>query len=153
MANATCKVLIVEDDLDDVVLLRRALKTASTALGVSFEIVHVRNGLDALASVARGDLLLKLPSVIVVDLNMPIMSGEAFLSLLRGELLLRALPTVVLTTATEKPIHDAAMMAGADHVFVKPNTLSELVIVARTILEMGRSPPRGAIQPNAVAAR
>ncbi|MGO9740067.1 MAG: response regulator, partial [Roseiarcus sp.] len=96
-----------------------------------------RNGMEALSSVARDDLKTNLPNIVVVDLNMPVLSGEVFLRLLRTELQLPSLPAVVLTTSNEKPVHDAAMAAGADQVFVKPGSLRELELIAREILEIG----------------
>lgn len=140
-----CIVLVVEDDQDDVVLLQRALKKASLSHGTQIETVILHNGLEALSSVAVRDLMSRLPDVVVVDLNMPVMSGERFLRLMRQELCLGELPAVVLTTSREKPIRDRALAAGADRVFVKPNSLSDLEDIARTILDIGagRAPVSG----------
>jgi len=135
--SAQCVVLIIEDDPDDVFLLQKALKNAAIALKCGVEVVVQRNGIDGIYSVARDDMQTKLPDVIVVDLNMPLLNGEEFLKLLRDLLQLRKLPAVVLTTSAEKPIHDGALAAGADRVFVKPDTLAELELVARTILDIG----------------
>jgi CheY-like chemotaxis protein len=41
----------------------------------------------------------------------------------------------VLTTSDQKAIHDQARAAGANAVFVKPNTLDELIGILRTVLE------------------
>jgi CheY-like chemotaxis protein len=137
MTIKTYNVLIIEDDLDDVLLMTRALNTVSKSTAMKIEIIHRRNGLEALSTMALADLTSRLPAIVVVDLNMPIMSGEQFLTQLRKELCLDDLPAVVLTTATEKPIHEAAIAAGADQVFVKPNSLTELVSIARTIVDIG----------------
>lgn len=139
-----CKVLIIEDDVDDAYLLRRALNRVSSEDGVAIGVAHSLNGLDALGSVARSDMLSVLPDVIVVDLNMPIMDGGRFLRLLRSEMRLADVPTAVLTTSTEKPVHDDALACGADAVFSKPSTQDELVDIARKILNMGGCPAPGA---------
>jgi CheY-like chemotaxis protein len=133
----TCRsirVLIVEDDRDDVILLDRALRSASKASGIAVELMHVQNGLDALSAIARGDLTTRLPDVVVLDLNMPVMSGELFLRRLRGDLGLPGLPAVVLTTSNDKPIHAAAMSSGADWVFVKPDNFAELLAIAEKVI-------------------
>ncbi len=57
---------------------------------------HNVNGLDALGSVARSDFLSRLPAVIIVDLNMPVLDGGRFLAFLRADMQLRAVPAVVL---------------------------------------------------------
>jgi len=132
-------VLIVEDDLDDVLLLTRALHSASKSRGETVTVTHHRNGFDALSAVARAELTARLPDIVVVDLNMPVMNGERFLVALRRVLELPGLLAVVLTTATASPIHEAALAAGADRVFVKPNSLGELEEIAREILRTSRA--------------
>jgi CheY-like chemotaxis protein len=133
-APGTRQILIIEDDRDDAFLLKRALREASSLCGFPLSVTHQVNGLDALFTVARGDMMSQLPDILIVDLNMPIMDGEKFLRIMRRELKLSAVPAAVLTTSAEKPIHDAALKAGADAVFVKPNSLAELVDIARAIL-------------------
>ena len=138
-------VLIIEDDLDDAYLLKRALNKVAAEKSISIAVTHSVNGMDALGSVARDDLLNRLPDVIVVDLNMPLVDGDRFLDLLRKDMRLQDVPAAVLTTSTEKPVHAKAMASGANAVFSKPNSQGELVEIARQILRMGGFPPSGAI--------
>ncbi len=65
----TCQILIIEDDQDDAFLLKRALNAAALENGVALGMTHNVNGLDALGSVARSDILSRLPAVIIVDLE------------------------------------------------------------------------------------
>lgn len=132
-----CQVLIIEDDQDDAFLIRRALNAAAAERNLTLGVTHAVNGLDALGSVARSDVLNRLPHVIIVDLNMPLVDGDRFLSALREDLQLGGTPAAVLTTSTEKPVHAKALASGADAVFCKPNTQEELVEIARRILDMG----------------
>lgn len=131
-----CAVLIIEDDPDDAFLLKRALTSAGEARGLALSIKHSRDGLDGMGSVAISDLRMHLPDVIIVDLNMPVMDGGRFLRLLRTEMEFGEIPTAVLTTSTEEPVHAAALQAGANAVFSKPNTQAELVVIAHQILDM-----------------
>src|SRR5450631_2736071 len=101
-SRTDCSVLIIEDDQDDAFLLKRALNVAGDELGLALVIKHSRDGLDAMGSVARSDLHCKLPHIIIVDLNMPVMGGGRFLRLLNSEMALGSIPTAVLTTSTEK---------------------------------------------------
>jgi len=133
----TCQILIIEDDQDDAFLLKRALNAAALENGVALGVTHNVNGLDALGSVARSDILSRLPAVIIVDLNMPVLDGGRFLDFLRADMQLRGVPAVVLTTSTEKPVHAQALASGANAVFSKPDTQEELVEIARRILRMG----------------
>jgi two-component system chemotaxis response regulator CheY len=131
------EILIIEDDRDDAYLLTRALNEVSGERGLKLDIRHVANGLDAMGEVARKDLLGRLPKVLVVDLNMPVMDGGRFLKMLRSEMDLPDLRAVVLTTSTVKHVHDEARANGADLVFSKPSEFRELVAIARQILDFG----------------
>jgi CheY-like chemotaxis protein len=135
IARRSCRILIVEDNSGDTYLLNRALLAASRNAGIGLELAHSENGLQALGAVARGDLTARLPDIVVVDLKMPIMGGELFLRRLRGDLGLPKLPAVVLTTSNEKFMHMTALSSGANHVFVKPNSFAELLVIASKVLE------------------
>lgn len=128
------KILLIEDDRDDVFLLKRALEGVARRRAVPLAIHYSGNGFEGLSNVGRRDLLDDLPDVVVLDLNMPVMDGMAFLRTLRTEFSLGGIHAVVLTTSGEKAVHDAAFRAGADRVFVKPNTFGELVTIAEKIV-------------------
>jgi Response regulators consisting of a CheY-like receiver domain and a winged-helix DNA-binding domain len=116
------RILIVEDDQDDVFLLRRALLRECARIGRGIEVLTASNGLDALAALEDEDEPGGLPDVIVLDLNMPVMDGLTFLSVLRNRVLAPDVPTIVVTTSHEDAVHRAAKDAGADAVHVKPDT-------------------------------
>ena len=132
----TCRILVVEDDPDDVFLLRRAFQAAGELAGRTVELRTVSNGLDAISLLVRQDLIEDLPDLIMLDLNMPVMDGVRFLHALRGELSLNEieLPTVVLTTNDERAIHDAARQAGASAIYVKPQSEAGLTQIASTVV-------------------
>src|SRR5262252_6682882 len=89
------RILLVEDDRSHRWLLRRVLESF---LGNEVVIEEVESGQDALARLAqRTDVDLML-----LDLNLPDISGFQVLERLRGELNLRALPVVVLSSSQEK---------------------------------------------------
>jgi len=98
---------------------------------IGFE--YAADGLDAAYRVSVDDLMSRLPDVVVLDLNMPRLDGVKFLHALRGSFELRDLPVVVLTTSTERPIHDEALRAGADRVFVKPDSAGAMTAIAADI--------------------
>ena len=87
------KVLLVEDDLIDVMTVRRA----SSELNLKQEIAHVNNGQEAL------DYLLNnhgnFPDLIILDVNMPIMDGVEFLEQKVKSKSLAPSPVLILTTS------------------------------------------------------
>jgi two-component system chemotaxis response regulator CheY len=132
-AQRTCRILIIEDDLDDVFLLKRALDGASRSLNRKIESEHVDNGLDALYLISMEDLTERLPDALILDLNMPRLDGLKFLKSLRQSLLLKDIPVFVLTTTSAPSIHAEALRAGTDEVFVKPNDAATLQAIATEI--------------------
>lgn len=129
-----CHVLIIEDDPDDIYLFKRALEGARVILNREIECSQVENGLDAILLVSRQDVMDRLPDVLVLDLNMPRLDGIKFLRSLRKSLHLRDLPVYVLTTSTAASIHEEAMRAGADKVYVKPDNSDALLGIALEIV-------------------
>jgi DNA-binding response OmpR family regulator len=83
-------ILIVEDDAD----YREALCIAMAETGV--EIAAAADGVEALALLRSGPL----PSVILLDLRLPRMSGEEFLRELRSEARFERVPVITMTGGT-----------------------------------------------------
>src|SRR5208283_4471881 len=90
-----CRVLIIEDDEDDVFLIERALDSTRDIVQRDIEYEHVEDGLNAMFHVSKLDLAETLPDVLILDLNMPRVSGIRFLQWLRKSLLLKDLPVFV----------------------------------------------------------
>ena len=132
-----CRVLLIEDDPDDVYLFQRALDQANAGAERGAVLEHVSDGLEAAYQVSIDDLKSRLPDVLVLDLNMPRLNGVKFLQALRATFQLSDLPVVVLTTSTAKPVHDEALSAGAEMVFVKPDSADALSEIAAEIVERG----------------
>jgi|SRR5690349_5673940 len=142
---ASRRILLIEDDLDDAYLIKKALNALERDKGTELALTHLRNGLEAISFIGKSDLLGEIPDVVIVDLNMPVMDGERFIGALRSVFDLKGVWTVVLTTSDQKAVHDAAKAAGADAVFVKPNKLDELIAILRTVLAgSGSSQPASA---------
>ena len=88
-------ILLVEDDYVDVLTVKRALRD----IKVNNPLVHSENGEEALAYLT--DQNNPLPSIILLDLNMPKMNGLEFLEVVQDEQRICGVATVVLTTSTE----------------------------------------------------
>jgi CheY-like chemotaxis protein len=90
-------VLLVEDDPGDVLIAREAMAAGqlSTTLAV------VNDGREALAYLRRenGYADASRPDLILLDLNLPRMSGHEVLAEVKNDPELRRIPVVVLTTS------------------------------------------------------
>ena len=91
------EVLLVEDSPGDVELTREAFRDANRAIRL-----HVANdGVEALAFLRKeGDhATAPRPDFILLDLNLPRMSGRELLAIIKADENLRTIPTVILTTS------------------------------------------------------
>ena len=89
------KILLIEDDTIELMKLNRAM----LSLNMNHKVTEVNNGEDAL------ELLLSknyYPDIILLDLNMPKINGIEFLSILKTNESLKFIPTIILTTSSNK---------------------------------------------------
>lgn len=89
------QLLIVEDDKVDAITVERMLKDSKA----TFSVTHVTNGEEALKHL-RSEVN-ELPSLILLDLNMPRMNGLEFLEEVKKDHRLCRIPVIVLTTSQE----------------------------------------------------
>ena len=134
MRDGPFVVLIVEDDPDELLLLRRAMKKA--LLDQPIRIVH--DGEEAIAYLeGRGEYADRtrhpLPMLMVLDLKLPRRSGIEVLRWLRVQPALRRLPVVVMTTSRMPVDIDQAYEAGANSYVVKPVVFEAFLKMLRTL--------------------
>ena len=109
-------VLVVEDEPEMRDLIRHALERQG------WKVAEAANGIEGLAHVDRA-----VPRVVLLDLNMPIMDGFAFLQELRTRPRCRDVPVVVLT-ARDLTAEDRRRLRGANQVLHKGDMrMSDLV--------------------------
>jgi CheY-like chemotaxis protein len=95
-------ILLVEDNPDDEALTLRALKQSKLAN----EIVIARDGSEALdfmfgTGPHEGRDLSRMPTVVLLDLKLPKVSGLEVLQQLRANPRTRLIPVVILTSSSE----------------------------------------------------
>lgn len=127
------RVLLVEDDRDDVFVVEKVLSRAPIRVKVDV----CENGQVALDYLSRclekdGPVL---PDLILLDLNMPVMDGYTFMQKLRGMPALCALPVCVLTTSNDEALTRRAYDAGANAVVSKVDTLEGMSQILNTIVD------------------
>jgi len=135
------RLLLVEDDPDDVMLLRQALEGARAPV----ELVVARDGLEALACLRRGGSSAASPALALLDWRLPGKSGLEVLREIRADAALRLLPVIVFTTSTsEKDVVDA-YGAGANCYLTKPTGLDAMLALVSSLVDFwlrrARLPP------------
>ena len=125
--NGSFSILLVEDDVVDVMSVRRALRE----LNAHNVLTVAGNGEEALARLENPAH--PLPGIILLDLNMPRMNGIDFLKILKNNEKFRRIPAVVLTTSKEEKDRLESFNLGAAGYMVKPLEFPGFVEVLRTI--------------------
>jgi CheY-like chemotaxis protein len=88
-------ILIVDDDPDDIFLLSHALMLKDT----SIKIVEAYDGEAALILLENMIASLELPDLIIVDINMPVMDGRQFLTILKSKPETKDIRTLMYTSS------------------------------------------------------
>jgi CheY-like chemotaxis protein len=96
MVNNHFFILLIDDDEDDLLMLIRALK----AMGSTYGIQIVQNGAEALERLKEMKMVGNLPSLIVMDINMPKMDGKQTIVALQQNEDFAAVPIVVFSTSS-----------------------------------------------------
>lgn len=98
MATRSIEILMVEDEASDIVLAEKALKEAETNTRLKI----VRDGEEALNYLHQrhGSEASPQPDLILLDLNLPRVSGKEVLSEIKSDANLCHIPVIVLTTSS-----------------------------------------------------
>ena len=118
------RIIIAEDDEIVSEVVREALTKAGHVVGV------VENGADAVRAIK-----VKQPDLVILDCNMPELSGLMVLREIRTALALYDTPVLVLTGRQSQRDVDLAFNQGADDYMKKPFDPEELVFRVEELLE------------------
>jgi CheY-like chemotaxis protein len=122
-------ILLVEDNPMDVDLTKRAF--VKRKLANPLEVA--RDGEEALTWIAKWDAGQQRPLVILLDLNLPKLSGIEVLRVLKSHPVYKTIPVVILTTSKEdKDLHEA-YVNGVNSYIVKPVSFENFMNVAEHI--------------------
>jgi len=129
-------ILLVEDTPSDAALIRRGFDKTN----VLNPIVWVKNGQEALAYLSGlgqyGDRIrYPLPALILLDLDLPEMTGFELLQWKRTQPYIRRIPVVVLTIDKATSAINAAYDLGANSYLVKPGDPEEIMRIVKSIQE------------------
>ena len=92
-------ILLIEDNADDEYMVKRAFKKAR----ILNDITVIRDGQEALSYLFRegqfADGIYTLPELIILDLNLPKVSGKEVLEKVSKETDLKEIPVIILTVS------------------------------------------------------
>jgi len=125
-------ILLVEDNSDDVALTIRALRKNN----LLNEIIVARDGAEALAMLLGTEEQppIRLPELVLLDLNMPKITGLEVLQRIRANERTRLLPVVVMTTSDEEKDRVESYRLGANSYVAKPVEFAEF---SKAVMQLG----------------
>src|SRR3954463_10884603 len=128
------EILLVEDNPDDIELTRIAFGEAK----IANELTVVHDGAEALdylfarAAYAGRDPH-QLPSIVLLDLNLPKVDGREVLQAIRDNPATRSLPVVVMTTSAEPFDVEASYALGVNSYIQKPVDFERFVWAVKQV--------------------
>jgi len=127
-------VLVIEDNISDVFLLERALNKQD--LGV--ELLHLADGDQALAFLRRAAASsdMPIPSLILMDLNLPKHNGEEILREIRGVRHLSGIPVCAWSSSQSQQDQTVLMELGVARFVTKPLGLDQFMEIGKIIKEL-----------------
>jgi CheY-like chemotaxis protein len=121
------KILLVDDDPDDQFFFRDALNETASHL----KCIVANNGVEALTLLEATD---DTPSIIFLDLNMPMMNGFEFLQHMKANNNFKHIRVVIFTTSSNPADRKLSIELGAERFLSKTadfkllkQTLSEIL--------------------------
>ncbi|NNV56234.1 response regulator [Limnovirga soli] len=145
MNNKT--ILLVEDNQSDIALTKRAFKKANIANPLQV----AEDGQEALDYLfAEGPFSQRdkndLPTIVLLDLKLPIVDGLEVLKAIRGNILTKRLPVVVLTSSKEEMDLAISYDLGVNSYIRKPVDFTQFAEVIRQLglywLVLNEAPPQ-----------
>ena len=128
-------VLIADDDPDDQLMISEAFKQRCENCHLRFfsNGEELMNYLDREAVLYGTDIDRQRPSLLLLDLNMPLKDGREVLVAIRTNSALSELPTVVFTTSKNEEDMAYCLANGAREYLVKPTRYSELLNLVQSL--------------------
>lgn len=129
-SDAPARILIVDDNADNLFVLENLLAHES------HQVIVARNGAEALGAAARDQ-----PDLILMDLDMPVMSGWEAMERLRSAPETASIPIIVLTAHAVLGDEEKTIGHNCDAFITKPFDADKVLSTVRQFLTGGGAKP------------
>ena len=123
LSDTRTKILIVDDEPDTVLPLKRALEIEN------FNVIEAQDGVEALERVSA-----ETPDLILLDLMLPKLNGFEVCQRLKQDEATSSIPIIMLTAKSETSDKIEGIEIGADDYVTKPFNLDELKARIKAVL-------------------
>lgn len=124
-------ILLVEDNPGDACLIRIALEECKMACNLH----TVTDGIAAMRFLFDTTENLPRPDLVLLDLNLPLLTGHEVLEGIRAQSATRTLPVIVMSSSRASGDIVRAYRSGANCYLHKPQEFDELIQVMRSLTE------------------
>jgi CheY-like chemotaxis protein len=132
------KIMLVEDNILDSDFTQRVLRVNN----LDRDLVLAADGQEAMDSLERQAKEKRLPDLILLDINLPDISGIDLLTRIKGDSRLKSIPVVILTGSNEDQDIQKSYDLGASSYLVKPISKAPLMLVIDNLFSPGSQGPR-----------
>lgn len=115
-------ILVGEDDIDDEEFLKELFSSVDDSFSLTF-IHQGRQVIDYLASLPED----QLPCLIVLDYNMPALTGAEILQELKTQSRYDGIPKIIWSTSPSEFYRRKCLESGAEDYIIKPSSVNELL--------------------------
>lgn len=120
-------ILMIDDDEDD----QEFFITAIDQLSKAVTCTAISRAQEALLKLKEKVIM---PDLIFLDLNMPVMNGQQFLTEIKKDPILRSIPIIILSTSSHETTIELMKELGAEDFITKPDTFDKLVLLLKPYL-------------------
>jgi DNA-binding response OmpR family regulator len=128
------RILLIEDDADDIELLQEALKNHA----IAFEMDVIKDGKMALDHFRSSSVA---PEIIILDLNLPKVHGRELIVEIKTVQTFKDIPLLILTTSSAKEDIEYSYKHGADKYLIKPSTIEKIRETVSIIVQLSSKSP------------
>ena len=129
--NTHVRILFADDDPEDRMIMADTFKEMKLSDAIHF----VDNGENIIAYLDSIYGKMPLPSLIVLDLNMPRMNGTQTLKLLKKDARYKKIPVIIFSTSINAIEMQECLKTGAASYVVKPVTYKECLETAKAFYD------------------
>ncbi len=130
------RILFIDDNAADCDLFGLAMEEVGEGQRLATE-CNAAKAVERLKATADDDL----PSLILLDLNMPQLNGKEVLRWIRAQSRLSGVRVVMFSTSSRPADEQECRRLGADDYVVKPGSYDQLVRLARRFTDLVSHPP------------
>jgi two-component system alkaline phosphatase synthesis response regulator PhoP len=123
LSDTRTKILIVDDELDTLLALKRALELED------FYVIEAQDGIEALEKVKA-----EIPDLVLLDLMLPRLNGFEVCQQLKQVEATSSIPIIMLTAKSESSDKVEGIEIGADDYVTKPFDIEELKARIKAVL-------------------